>query len=315
MSDFAPRPKPTVHAALLVVQIAFASQAVEGKLLMAPVDHGGEAFPPVALTLVRMIGASFAFTIFSALDGRRALVKENRAREPLVLRDHLTLVGLSLLGVTINQTLFLLGLTRTSSVTATLLSVAIPVFTAGLSVLLGQERLSLRIALGLGCAAAGVVTLTGVARPDLGAILVTLNSLSYSLYLVLSRKTLARLGVFRTLSWLFLWGVVALAPFGTVPLVHALGAASSRALFLVAFIVLVPTILAYLCNAWALVRSTPALVTSYIFLQPPLAAILAYVQLGQTLSPKLLVAAPLIVIGVLLAAYRGRARVVPARAG
>ncbi len=277
---------------------------------MGPKADGGEAFPPLALALVRMMGATVAFSIFAEVTRRRG------AGDPLAVRltasDHARLFGLSLLGVTINQTLFLLGLRQTTSVTAALLSVAIPVFTAGLSVLLGHERLSLRIALGLGCAACGVLTLTGVARPDAGAILVALNSLSYSLYLVLSRRTLARLGVFRTLAWLFFWGVVALAPFGTGPLVEALRTASPRALALVVFVIAVPTVLAYLANAWALVRSTPGLVTVYIFLQPLLAALLAYAQLGQTLKPRLFLAASLIVPGVLLAALRGPVRAVRA---
>jgi drug/metabolite transporter (DMT)-like permease len=73
----------------------------------------------------------------------------------------------------------------------------------------------------------------------------------------------------------------------------------------VAYIVTVPTILAYIANAWALGRSSATLVTIYIYLQPVLTAALAWVQLGQTVSERLVVSALLIVAGVLVVVTRG----------
>ena len=94
-----------VHAALLVVQLAFASQAVEGKIAMGPLASGGENIAPAALAMVRMGGAAIVFLAFTqAFD----------LRQRTTWRDHLTLAGLSVLGISLNQTLFLIGLRSTT---------------------------------------------------------------------------------------------------------------------------------------------------------------------------------------------------------
>ena len=65
-----------------------------------------------------------------------------------------------------------------------------------------------------------------------------------------------------------------------------------------------PTIVAYSLNAWALGKSSPTLVTVYIYLQPLLAAILSYVQLGIVPSGMMGVSTALILLGVGIVAFR-----------
>jgi drug/metabolite transporter (DMT)-like permease len=283
------------HAALLVVQIAFASQAVEGKIAMAPLAAGGEAVDPPALAMARMIGGAAFFVAFSTAF---------RLRTPLSRGDLARLAGLSVLGIALNQTLFLVGLRSTTPVSAALLSLTIPVFTAALAVGFRVERPSVRLGVGLGVAVCGVLWLTGIRTIDRGAVLVTVNSLCYALYLVLSRGLLRRLGAFTVITWVFVWGALIFAPVGLPALVRAVPVWTPRAWAFVAWIVAMPTIVAYLANAWALARSTPTLVTIYIFLQPLLAAALAWVQMGTPPSERTLVSGLLILIGVALVATR-----------
>lgn len=283
------------HAALLVVQLAFASQAVEGKLAMIPRTQGGGGVDPWALSLTRMLGGALFFQMFSRVVGWRS---------PTSWRDKAQLLGLSLLGIVLNQTLFLVGLRTTTSVSAALLSVLIPVFTAALSVAFLVEKSSARLWLGLGVSILGVLHLTGIRSVDHGAVLVTLNSLCYSAYLVLARGLVQRLGAFTVVMWAFTFGAFVFAPFAGPSLVRDLPEWSARSWALVAWVVAVPTIVAYVANAWALGRATPSLVTVYIFLQPPLTALLAWAQLGQALTRTLVVAAMLIVAGVLLVVTR-----------
>jgi drug/metabolite transporter (DMT)-like permease len=91
------------------------------------------------------------------------------------------------------------------------------------------------------------------------------------------------------------------------------GAASwtPRGWGLLAYIVAMPTIVAYLCNAWALERSNPTLVSIYIYVQPVLAAALAWLQLGDTVSERLAVAAVVTAAGVTIVATRKNAVAVP----
>lgn len=293
--DSAPAQAWKTHAALIVVQVAFASQAVEGKIAMSPRDVGGEAIAPAALAMVRMGGAAVAFLLFTQLF---------KLRVRLSAKDHLVLAGLSVLGISLNQTLFLLGLRLTTPVSAALLSVTIPVFTAAMAVALRTEKPSWRLGIGLGLALCGVLWLTGVHAVDRGAVLVTINSLSYSAYLVLSRRIIVRLGAWTVVTWVFVWGAALFLPYGLPVLVADVPQWTPRGLGFVAYILVMPTIVAYLSNAWALGRSSSTLVTIYIYTQPLIAALLSWVQLGQAVSQRALVAALFILVGVTVVATR-----------
>jgi drug/metabolite transporter (DMT)-like permease len=279
----------------LVVQVAFASQAVEGKIVMMPRDLGGEAVPPSALGMVRMGAAAVFFQIFARATGGLA---------PVARRDALRLCGLGVLGVALNQALFLVGLKYTSALAASLLGITIPVFTAAMAFAFRLERASLRAALGIAIAASGVVFLIGVRNIDKGALIIALNCVSYSAYIVLSRGIIQRLGALTVITWVFTSAAILFAPYGGPALAASLPSFTSRAWWLLAYIVVFPTIIAYLFNAWALGRSSPTLVTVYIYTQPILAGLLAWVQLGQALSAKLAVAAALIAVGVGIVATR-----------
>src|SRR5258708_14343553 len=95
-----------VHVALIVVQVAFAAGAVEGKLALGPASHGGAGIDPVALATARMIGGALVFQTMARARGRLRAVSKT---------DHLRIVGLAVLGVVLNQTLFLVGLRTTSA--------------------------------------------------------------------------------------------------------------------------------------------------------------------------------------------------------
>ena len=191
------------HAALVVVQIAFASGAVEGKLAMLPVADGGGGVTPEALTMARMLGAAVFFQL---------LANVARLRVPTTAREQAQLAGLAILGIVLNQALFLAGLRLTSAFSAALLGVTIPVFTAALAVIFRQERASARTALGLALAIVGVVWLIGIHSVDPGAIIIAVNCLSYSFYLILSRRLIQKLGAITVITWLFTWGAVLFAP-------------------------------------------------------------------------------------------------------
>ena len=290
------------HAALMVVQVAFASQAVEGKIAMLPRVEGGEEIAPFAVAMVRMLGAAVFFQVFA---------RSSKLLRHVSGRDHLWLALLSVLGIALNQTLFLMGLRLTTPMSAALLGITIPVLTAALAVAFRQEKASARTAGGLGIACAGVVWLVagggGKAAVDRGALIIAINCLSYSAYIVLSRSVIRRLGAFTVVTWIFTWAALLFAPVGASALVHGASMWTSRGWLFLAYIVVVPTIIAYVANAWALGRSNASLVTVYIYVQPLITAVLAWVQLGHTVSPRILIAAALIVIGVAIVSSRAPA--------
>jgi drug/metabolite transporter (DMT)-like permease len=288
------------HAALLLVQIAFASQSVEAKVAMMPRALGGEEIFPAALAMVRMIGGAIFFQAVVHACGLQTF--------PIPGKDHARLFGLALLGIVLNQVFFLFGLRWSTPFSVSLLGATIPVFTAVLAVLFRKEAFAWRTAIGLVLAAVGEVSLTGVGSLpghfDAGVILVTLNSISYAAYVVLSRDLVLRIGAFRLMAWIFTYGALVFAPIGLASLVRELPLLTTRGALYLAYIVAVPTILAYLLNAWALGRSKATVVTIYIVLQPLLAAVLARVQLGHEIASHALWAGILIVLGLFIVTYR-----------
>jgi drug/metabolite transporter (DMT)-like permease len=284
------------HAALLLVQLAFASQTVEAKVAMLPRAAGGEEIFPEALAMMRMLGGALFF---------QAIVRVRGTQGVAISRgDHARLAGLSILGVALNQALFLLGLRWTTPFATSLLGATIPVFAAALAVLFGKEALSARTALGLVLAIAGVLSLIGVGSLDPGAVLVALNSLSYAAYVVLSRDVVVRVGALRAVAWIFTYAALLFAPFGLRPMAAQLATLTPRGWAFALYILAMPTIVAYLLNAWALARSSATLVTIYIYLQPLLAAVLAWAQLGLGISKRAWLAAVLILLGLGVVALR-----------
>jgi len=283
------------HVALAVVNLAFASGAVEGKLALGPVAEGGAAVDPVALALARIVGGALCFLVLALGAGRLGDVSRG---------DHARIAGLATLGVVLNQTLFLVGLRTTSAFAASILSATIPIFAAAFAIALGMEKARLRTAAGIVLAIAGVLWLTGIGSIDRGAVAIALNCFVYALYIVLSKPVIERLGTPTFIAWLFSWGALLMSPFGGPHLVRGALHWNSLAWGYVAFFIAVPTVVAYLLNAWAIGRATPTVVTLYVYLQPVFAAALQYVQLGQGLGARALGATVLIVAGVAVVARR-----------
>lgn len=290
----------STHAALLLVQIAFASQSVEAKVAMMPRALGGEEIFPAALAMLRMLGGAVFFQLVVHARGSQKF--------PIPRADHVRLFGLALLGIVLNQVFFLFGLRWSSPFSVSLLGATIPVFTAVLAVVFRKEAFAWRTAIGLVLAAGGVVSLTGVGgvsgHLDLGILLVTANSISYAAYVVLSRDVVLRIGALRVVAWIFTYGALLFAPLGLAATARELPLLTPRGVAYLAYIVAVPTILAYLLNAWALGRSRATVVTIYIVLQPLLAAVLARVQLGHEISSRALYAGMAIVSGMFIVAWR-----------
>ena len=289
-----------VHLSLLVVQLAFGSLAVEGKLAMGPA-HG---ISPRALAMLRIAGTALFFVAL------HLFMRTPRVR---AWADVARLAGLSLAGVVVNQALFLAGLSLTSAVSATLLVATIPVFAALIAAVSGRDRLGVRAVLGIGLAVLGMAVLSRFALPHTGDLLVVANAFSYALYVVFAKGVLERYGAVTVVAWVFGLGAVIFAPVGAAALVREAPAWSPSTMGLAAFILLVPTLLAYGLNAWALRQATPTLVAVYIYLQPLVVVVLAWLQLGEHLGLHTALGGLLILGGVGVVALGRIGRVPPRR--
>lgn len=285
------------HLALVLVQIMFGTWPIVGKIAL-------RALPSTALVALRVCGAAIAFLILQRTMGRAQTFRR---------RDYARLALYSLLGVVLNQFLFVKGLDLTTVINATLLGTTIPVFTLLVSIALGYDRVSLRKALGILLAALGVVYLVDPLRADfsgsttLGNLLIVANSISYGAYIAISKDMLKRYGALTVITWIFIFGAVMTIPIGAFTLATTPVEQAGAGIWLaILYIILFPTVGAYYLNAWALARVAPSTVATYIYLQPLIAFALAPLILGERWNSRTWIASALIFAGVAVVTWRER---------
>lgn len=298
-NDSAPRsPGPWAgHAALAVSQVAFGLFPIFGAIAFRP---GGVS--PLGVGAWRVAGGAVA------LGGLAGLV--HRARALPRRADLPRFLLCAVLGVALNQGLFVVGLSRSTPVNAGLVMTLIPIFTFVVAALVGQERFSPRRAVGLALALGGTLPLVfpdglgSLGRYGAGNLLMVTNALSYSCYLVLAKPLTERYPALVVIAWSYLFSLVALILF--VPgqkLVPDPGA--TAVWWALAYIVVFPTALAYLLNVFALSRLRASTTAVYVYFQPLVTAVAAWLVLAERPTADMLVAAGALFTGVWLVAWRG----------
>lgn len=279
------------HIALFFVQFMFGSAPILGKFAL-------EAFPSFAIVGFRVTGGALAFFILQRISGSLALNKKIH---------YLYFALFSIFGIILNQLFFIHGLSLTTATNTSLLAVLIPVFAIVVSAFVGNDTLTRRKILGIIIAGCGVIYLIDPTKASFssattqGDILVLLNSLSYAVYLAISKKLVTQYGSLKSIAWLFIFGSIFCVPFGFTYLQTVeLAEVSTKAWIALASVVLIPTILAYYWNTWALARVEPSVVAIYVYLQPLIGTFLAITILGEAWNPRLIVAMALIFAGVFL---------------
>jgi drug/metabolite transporter (DMT)-like permease len=259
--------------------------------------------PSTGLVAFRVGGASLTFIILQRLIGRTPKIDKG---------DYARIALYALLGVVLNQFLFVKGLSLTTVTNATLLGTTIPIFTLIVGLSLGYDHLTFRKLLGIGLAAAGVIYLLYPERnftsdSAFGNLLIILNSISYGAYLAISKDMLKRYGALTVLTWIFIFGAIATLPIGGYAVAGApLGEAGLGLWLAVLYIILFPTVGCYYLNAWALARVEPSTVAVYIYLQPLIAFALAPLILNEKWNPRTWLASAFIFSGVAVVTWRTR---------
>ena len=280
-----------IHAALATVALLFSLNYVISKV-------GLHAFSSMTFAYIRVLGSAIVLN----------LIFRGKELPPLSRTDRRRVVGYSILGVVINQFLFLGGLALTSAHVTAILMTLIPVFALAAAIVLGRERASLAKTAGIAIALAGALAvvgregLHGADKSLVGDLLLIGNGVAYALYLVLSKPDMKRLTPQRVIARMFAIGAVIMLPIAAWPMWTEKWASIPASAWLVLlFVIAGPTVAAYLLNAWALAHTDSSLVAAYIYAQPILTIILAAIFLGETIQPVAIAAAVMIIAGVYLA--------------
>jgi len=289
------------HYSAVRIHLVLASAAFLFSLNYIFSKFGMASFSPLSFAYARVLGSALVMRIF---------VRHSET-ERLSRADSRQLLLFSILGVVINQTFFLGGLSLTTAHVAAILITTIPVFALGAAIVLGRERATATKIGGIALAAAGALLVVaregfeGAGKSWIGDLLIVINCLSYALYLVFSKPAMARLSARRVISRMFTIGAVVMLPICAWSLLHEhWSAIPLRAWLSLGAVILGPTVAAYLMNAWALRHADSSLVAAYSYLQPVVAVILAAIFLQEKIGMIALVAAAMIFAGVWISGRR-----------
>lgn len=289
MSENQHRSSP--YTALLAAQVFFGSLPVIGKVVL-------KTAPAIGLVGFRVGVTAFGLIVIQAIRGRFWLVNKN---------DYWRLGVLSLFGITFNQLLFITGLSLTKASNTSLLAVTIPVFALTVGAIIGAERLSSIKIVGIVLAAVGVLLIIDPRNASfssattLGDLLIVLNSLSYGIYVAISKSVITRNGVFRSMMWVFIFAAILCVPLGAWSFSRVDMSVISPAIWLLmVYIAIGATAAPYLLNAFALARVQASTVAVFVYLQPIIGFLLAVIFLGEQIGTLFIMAALLIFAGVFL---------------
>jgi drug/metabolite transporter (DMT)-like permease len=295
-----PRTWLSIAGLLLLWASAFAG--IRAGMRLSPSGTvGPDGYGPGELALLRFGTASTVLALY-------AFTKRMRLPE----RSELPLIGLTgFLGISVYHVALNFGEMTVQAGAASLLISAAPVFTALLSVAVLKERLTGIGWLGILLAFAGVglIALSGGRglRFTPGALLILLAATVAAVYSILSKQLLRRHAALEFTCYSIWAGTLPLLVF--LPgLLRRLPVAAPPATFAVIYLGIFPAAIAYVLWNHALARMPASLLSSFLYLSPVLASLIAWVWLGEVPTLLTLVGGAIAILGVILVQTKGYAR-------
>lgn len=257
---------------------------------------------PRGFILMRVISGVLLFSLFHFL-----FVRERIERKDI---GKLILCGLT--GVAINQMFFFMGLNLTTPINASLIMTTTPMLVIVASAILLRERITIQKVIGIALGATGAITLILYGQElsfskdrILGDLMIFINATSYGIYLVLVRSLMKKYHPITIVKWGFTFGALFVFPFSITELMAVEWHTFNQTVWLaVAYVLICTTFFAYLLNAFALKTVQATTASTYIYLQPLLATLIAVAYQSDQLVPLKMVSALLIFAGVYLVSMK-----------
>lgn len=276
--------------ALLAANVFFGLNMVVSKDLMNGVVS------PMGLNALRFLAGASAFWVISIF-----LKPEKVAKKDLLI----LLVG-AVFGLMMNQTLFVEGLSRTSSVNASVISTTLPMVTMFISALILKEPISFLKMLGVLVGGTGAVYLimsssqgAGHEGNLTGDLLSFGSTIAFSLFLVLTKPITQKYSAVTVMKWLFLFAGTVVVPFslGDIKDVDFSGMAANDGLSL-GYTLIFATIVPYLILPIGQKRLRPTTQSMYNYVLPIVTFIAAVVAGTNAMTVPKGFATALVFVGV-----------------
>jgi len=276
---------------LVSVQVIMAGTFLMTKL-------GLREFSPLALGVLRF---GLTALVFAALLGmKRMYFRPDR-------QDRWTFLWLALFSVPFNQGLFLYGMKYTLAAHGALLYATTPIMVLCLSCIWLKERPSALKITGIALGFAGVLLVLFEKGIDLsgqtlkGDILIFFAVLTWSVYTILSKKMLQKYRPLQVTGYSLMLGAVLFIPIGLLPILRQdYSAVTWSGLSSILYLALLTSVVGYLTWNWALSKIEASKVAVVSNLQPVFAALLAWLFLGEKITPNFIIGAAVVAAGLIL---------------
>jgi drug/metabolite transporter (DMT)-like permease len=289
-----PRAGVLLYSLIAVMVLLWSANFIVGKIAL-------RQFPPLLLGGLRVSFAGLFLLPLYIRQAWREGTEGHRADAPLLL-------ALGVVGVALNQLLFVLGLSRTTVSHSAVFIGLTPLFVILIAAAMKQEKVTARRAAGMAISLAGVAILNGAAQsgaasPSLsGDVLVILAALTFAWFTVVGKGVGRRQTSITVNTFAYVGAAVAFLPLilwqsrdFDFRLITPAGWVT------VAYMALFPSVICYLIYYWALTKIPASKLSAFTYLQPVLTTLMGMAVLGEQVSANLVAGGTVIVGGVYLA--------------
>lgn len=213
-----------------------------------------------------------------------------------------------LLGITINQTLLITGVSKTSSINASIIMMTNPLFVMLFASFLLKFPITITKIGGIliGFLGAMLIILSSgslsISSQNLtGDIIILSNAILYGLYLVMVKPLMKKYDATTVMFWTFLFGTFFMFIWGVDELFSSDFTMIPYYIWLfIGFIVFFATFLTYFFNVYGLKFVNPSTVAVYINIQPIISSVMAVWITGEPFSWINVISMVLVFVGVYL---------------
>lgn len=284
------RNKVNGHIAVFSANIIFGLNTVVSRSLMP------EFVDPYVLTFFRLAGGMILFWLLSLFT----------RREKVPVKDIVLFFFAAALALSFNQLPFIIGLSMTSPIDASIVVTLLPIVSMILAAIIIKEPITLKKAFGVLLGASGALLLIFGNKNTTfgfgsiwGNVFVFVGVFSFALYLTVFKELISRYSPFTVMKWMFLFSTIQCYPF-CHPYVVATDfmAFDTSAYLRIAYVVVLSTFLTYILIAIGQKALRPTTFSMYNYLQPLVASLAAVAMGMDSFGPDKIVAAVLVFIGV-----------------
>ncbi len=194
-------------------------------------------------------------------------------------------------GTSANMLLFFKGLESTYPINGAILMLFTPLFVAIFDHFRVKKWPNWQFTFGFilaGCASFMLIAGKGAKFSEktiLGDIWVAINAILYAVYLVRVKKLTSIYSPISVNRWTFTFGLLYITPIGLIPFLQTNFATIPNSIWLkIGYILIFTSFLVYLLNAYSVKKAGPTLAGLYIYLQPLLATVIAFLLQTDQIS-------------------------------